>query len=194
MGVRGSNNVDSCVPFLSLCDELHGCDITALNFVLIELESQTLRLLNGGSETASYSVSTAANGAGCRENTGCTPLGWHTVDEKIGHGVERGTAFKGRRPGAICTDLCSATDDDTITSRILWLHGSQPGYNSGGSVDSKNRYIYIHGTAQEQLIGQPVSHGCIRMRNDDVIALFDLLDEKTPVLISQMVIDLPGLT
>ena len=102
--------------------------------------------------------------------------------------------FKGRQPGAVCTDLCSDTDNDTITSRILWLSGSQPGFNSGGSVDSKNRYIYIHGTAQEQLIGQSVSHGCIRMLNDDVIALFDLFSVNTPVLISQRAFNLTDLT
>ena len=194
MGTTGLNTASLGVPFLSLCDELYSCSITALNFVLIELESQTLRLIESGKETAIYSISSAANGAGCRENTGCTPLGWHSVCEKIGHGAERGTVFKGRQPGAVCTDLCSDTDDDTITSRILWLCGSQPGFNSGGSVDSKNRYIYIHGTAQEQLIGQSVSHGCIRMLNDDVIALFDLFSVNTPVLISQRAFNLTDLT
>ncbi len=171
-------------PFHGVCDALFGGHIASLKYISIELDQQRLRVIDQGLAQVSYAVSTAANGAGNRDGTGCTPLGWHTVCEKFGADTPMGTVFKGRVPAGRVTDFCSNTDDDLITSRILWLAGAQPAYNADGSVDSKRRYIYIHGTAQEHLIGQAVSHGCIRMRNDNVIDLFEMIEVGTPVLLS----------
>ncbi len=171
-------------PFVHLCQSLFGTDIQSLKFILVELDQQRLLLISGGVVLASYKVSTALNGAGNRNDTGCTPIGWHTVSEKIGQGATIGTVFKGRVPEQVLTEFCSDIDNDSITSRILWLAGAQPGFNSQGSVDSKRRYIYIHGTAQEHLLGQAVSHGCIRMSNSEVIELFEQVEVGTPVLVT----------
>jgi len=153
---------------------------------VVEIDQQVMRCFKHETEIARYPVSTAENGAGCRQGTHCTPLGWHVVAERFGSTAARGTVFRGRVARGVAGDLNSAADDDLITSRILWLHGLQPGYNSGGAVDSYQRYIYIHGTAQEQWIGQPVSHGCVRMRNDDVIDLFADTEAGALVYISQV--------
>lgn len=152
--------------------------------LVVEIESQLLRVFEAGDEVWQYPVSTSLRGAGCRNGTGCTPLGWHRIDEKIGCDAPRGTIFKGRQAGAIA-DRLSLHEGDVITSRILWLQGMLPGYNRGGDVDSRSRYIYIHGTGQEHLIGKPVSMGCVRMLNDDVIALFDFVETGMAVFISQ---------
>ena len=163
-------------------------DATCL--LLIDIASQSLRFIERGNLKRTFQISTATNGAGCRENSGCTPLGWHRIAEKIGDNQPLGTVFKGRRAVGLAPLLSSAQNDDLITSRILWLTGLQPGVNAGGNVDSYSRYIYIHGTAQEQLIGAPVSHGCVRMVNDDVIDLFDRVDETTVVLVCHNIAEL----
>lgn len=116
-----------------------------------------------------------------------TPRGLHEIVAKFGEGAPRGAVFVSRQlTGEIYTlDLARARPDrDWILSRVLWLGGLEPGRNQGGGVDSQNRYIYIHGTAEEDRIGQPASHGCIRMRNDDVIELFDLVADGTRVEIT----------
>ncbi|OED42481.1 hypothetical protein AB833_06925 [Chromatiales bacterium (ex Bugula neritina AB1)] len=154
-------------------------------WLLVEIETQQLRYFEQLEETSRFPVSTSWRGAGCRNGTFCTPLGWHRVVKKIGDGCKPGTIFSGRVAGAVASSLKSDADDDLITSRILWLDGLQPGYNRGGEVDSRSRYIYIHGTTQEHLIGRAESHGCIRMRNDHVIELFDQTKVDVPVYISQ---------
>ncbi|HED17211.1 MAG TPA: L,D-transpeptidase [Gammaproteobacteria bacterium] len=133
-----------------------------------------------------WPVSTALNGIGNRNGSFKTPTGIHRIAEMIGDGTVPGTVFKGR----VATDQCvdpdarpSATDEDLITSRILWLQGLEPGINQGGEVDSHQRYIYIHGTANEARIGEPVSQGCIRMTNTDVITLFEQVKPGTLVVI-----------
>lgn len=133
-----------------------------------------------------WPVSTALNGIGNRNGSFKTPTGIHRVAEMIGGGAEPGTVFRGR----VATDQrinpdarSTATDEDLITSRIMWLQGMEPGINQGGEVDSHQRYIYIHGTADEARIGQPVSQGCIRMTNADVMALFDQVKPGTLVVI-----------
>jgi hypothetical protein len=142
--------------------------------LLVSVAQQQLIYLPAGDGCECYPVSTAANGVGCSDGSGCTPYGWHEIAEKIGANEDYGTVFQGRVPnGTIATDLQSARNDDLITSRILWLRGLQVGVNLGAAVDSFERYIYIHGTAQEHLIGTAVSHGCVRMKNKDVIALFE---------------------
>ncbi len=129
-----------------------------------------------------YRVSTAANGPGNLVGSQKTPLGIHRVKEKVGGGQPKGMIFKNREPtGRICNPS-NIRQDDEISSRILWLDGMEAGINKGGDCDTYSRYIYIHGTSDEKRIGQPVSIGCIRMRNDDVIELFD------EVLINDLVI------
>ena len=121
----------------------------------------------------SYQVSTAANGIGNRVDSYMTPRGIHRIRQKIGGGAPRGMVFEAREPtGRIARNLDNR-DHDEITSRIMWLDGLQPGINRDGECDTFSRYIYIHGTSDERRIGLPVSAGCIRMRNDDVIELFD---------------------
>ena len=149
----------------------------------IDIRLQKLVYVSCGSVEYTYSISTSKNGKGCRQNTGCTPIGWHIISEKIGSDATLGTIFKGRRAAGHTDDLRSDIADDLITSRILWLTGLQPGFNRGGQVDSKERYIYIHGTAQEHLLGKPVSEGCIRMANRDVLELFEVVDTNTLVFV-----------
>ena len=123
-----------------------------------------------------FAVSTAARGAGCTNGSYCTPTGLHRIRLKIGAGHAPGTVFVGRRPtGEVLTPGLRERHPgrDWILTRILWLEGVQPGINRGGDVDTLRRFVYIHGTADEARIGQPASHGCVRMRNDDIVRLFD---------------------
>ena len=134
-----------------------------------------------------YPVSTAANGAGEQNGSYCTPRGRHRIAEKIGAGAPRCAAFKSRElTGEIWTPELDAENPgrDWILTRILWLEGLEPGKNQGGTVDTHERYIYIHGTHEEHRIGTPASHGCIRMKNADVAELFDLVKVGTEVRIS----------
>jgi lipoprotein-anchoring transpeptidase ErfK/SrfK len=155
-------------------------------WIRISIAGQRLELLEGARVVAEYAVSTSRYGVGEEEGSEKTPRGRHRVAEKIGEGAAEGAVFVGRRPtGEICTrDLVSrAPGRDWILSRILWLEGLEEGRNRGGSVDSHDRYIYIHGTPEEDAIGHPASHGCVRMRNADVVALFDRVEAGTFVVI-----------
>ncbi|BAN69078.1 L,D-transpeptidase [endosymbiont of unidentified scaly snail isolate Monju] len=152
----------------------------------IDLSTQTLRLLEGEQELVRYTVSTARNGAGQCQGSECTPLGRHRIRLKIGAGCPPGTVFVARRPtGEVWTsELARAHPErDWILTRILWLTGCEPGYNRGGECDSLRRFIYIHGTPDDQPMGEPCSHGCVRMRNTDIIELFDCVERGTEVLI-----------
>jgi len=134
-----------------------------------------------------YPVSTAAKGAGEQDGSYCTPRGRHRIAEKIGAGAPLCAAFKSRQPTReIWTPELDAANPgrDWILTRILWLEGLEPGKNQGGTVDTRNRYIYIHGTNEEHKLGTPASHGCIRMKNADVAELFDLVKVGTVVRIS----------
>lgn len=151
----------------------------------IHLNTQTLDLIQGD-RVITYSVSTAKNGSGQNEGSYCTPLGSHIVKEKIGYNQDLNTIYKARtQQTALYDPATTTTDEDLILSRILWLSGTEPQLNRLGTVDTKNRYIYIHGTHEESLIGTPSSHGCIRMKRKDVVELFDLVPLYTQVLISQ---------
>ena len=156
----------------------------------ISIRHQTLTLFdNFGGVKAKYSVSTAANGVGCEKDSGCTPLGNHIIRAKIGAGAEPNMVFVGRRrTGEICTPELIATfpNRDWILTRILWLSGTEIGKNRLGNVDTMQRYIYIHGTPDSTDMNKVGSHGCIRMRNSDVIALFDMVEVGTPVIISEL--------
>ena len=157
-------------------------------WIRIDLGAQQLELLEGDRLAAVYPVSTASRGAGERMGSEQTPRGQHEVRELIGTGAPHGAVFVGRRlTGELCTEALQAAhpDRDWILTRVIWLSGLEEGRNKGGDVDSYDRYIYIHGTSDEASLGTPASHGCIRMRNTDVIALFALLEVGTLVRIDE---------
>lgn len=156
--------------------------------IRVTLANQQLVLHEANGERRVYQVSTALNGAGERVNSECTPRGLHRVRLVIGHGCPANAVFTGRRfTGEIYSeDLAeSHPGRDWILSRILWLTGTEPGLNRGGECDTLRRYIYIHGTPDSEPVGIPRSHGCIRMRNRDVIDLARRIGPGTPVLIEE---------
>ena len=153
--------------------------------ILIDLDAQKLYLKKLFSEKT-YKISSSSFGIGSQKNSFKTPLGAHVISEKIGKKLPKGAVLKGRVWTNEIAEIISKPIDieaDVITSRILWLEGLEIGRNKGGNVDSKSRYIYIHGTAEEGLIGKPASLGCIRMFNEDVIELFKNVSVGTQVLI-----------
>ncbi|HCM05302.1 MAG TPA: hypothetical protein DIC30_04760 [Oceanospirillales bacterium] len=153
----------------------------------ISIQDQCLRL-QLRDEVKEYVISTAKLGLGQQKGSNKTPLGWHVVRAKIGAGSAINSVFIGRRfTGEIySTELAQQFPDrDWILSRILWLSGCEIGRNRLGNVDSMQRYIYIHGTPDTEPMGVPESHGCIRMRNTDVIELFDLIPSGTPIWIQE---------
>jgi len=153
--------------------------------IVIRIPDQTLELLDDQGEVLRrYAVSTASNGPGERRGSNCTPRGQHVVRAKIGAGAPSGAVFVGRRQtGEIHTPELAAANPgrDWILSRILWLSGCEPGINRLGDVDTMRRYIYIHGCPDSAPMGVPRSIGCVRMRNADIIELFDLVPVGTPV-------------
>jgi len=153
---------------------------------MVDVDLQLLQVYKNHSLTASYPISTAKNGLGNKDGSYQTPAGFHEIAEKIGVDQPINMLFKARQA---IGELAKIDDpiyvaQDTITSRILWLSGLEQGINLGGRVDTKQRYVYIHGTADEAHLGQAVSHGCIRMKNSDVIELFQMVDDQTIVYIS----------
>lgn len=156
--------------------------------IKVNLARQQLQLLNDEQVVMDVAVSTAVNGPGEENGSGCTPRGWHIVRAKIGSGCEENTVFRGRRPtGEIYSPALRESEPsrDWILTRILWLSGLEPGRNRLGKVDTMRRYIYIHGTPDEEPMGVAQSHGCVRMRNHDIIRLFDLVKVGTRVLIEE---------
>lgn len=153
--------------------------------IRIDLASQELELRDDDETVLRrFPVSTAANGPGEEAGSYCTPRGQHIVRAKIGAGQPINSVFRGRRPtGEIYSPELGQSDPerDWILTRILWLSGAEPGFNRLGDRDSMRRYIYIHGTPDEHFAQTPHSHGCIRMRNEDMLALFDLIPPYTPV-------------
>ncbi|HSD41025.1 MAG TPA: L,D-transpeptidase [Burkholderiales bacterium] len=153
--------------------------------IRISIPAQTLALLDDGGRTLrSYAVSTARNGPGELRGSHCTPRGRHIVRAKIGAGAAPNTVFVGRRPtGELWSPELAAEHPgrDWILTRILWLSGCEPGFNRLGDVDTMRRYIYIHGSPDALPMGVPGSIGCVRMRNADIIELFDLVPPRTPV-------------
>ncbi len=147
--------------------------------IRIDIAAQALTLLDdSGKVLRSYRVSTARNGPGEKNGSFCTPRGRHVVRAKIGAGQPAGTVFVRRRPtGEIWTPELydKFPGRDWILTRILWLSGCEPGFNRLGDVDTMRRYIYIHGSHELAEMGKPGSIGCVRMRNADIIELFDLL-------------------
>lgn len=140
---------------------------------------QEVALDRAGHSPLVFQVSTAANGAGCEFDSGCTPTGRFRISEKIGTGEAPGTIFTSRRPTGLWQPG-DVVEGDLVLSRILRLDGLDP-----ENANTMDRYIYFHGTNQEHLVGQPVSHGCIRMRNDDMIVLFELVEVDDEVIIAE---------
>ncbi len=153
--------------------------------IRVSIAEQSLTLFDErGQEVRRYVVSTASNGAGEQSGSNCTPRGRHLIRAKIGAGLPENTVFVARRPsGEIYSPELSAAfpGRDWILTRILWLSGCEPQRNRLGAVDTMRRYIYIHGTPDSSPLGVPGSHGCIRMRNADIIELFDRVPVYTPV-------------
>lgn len=161
--------------------------------ITIDTKAQTLTLsyTDNVSEPTIFSISTAKNGIGQLENTGCTPLGLHQIAQKIGDDKPKGAVFVARKfTGEIYDDELGKKfpQRDWILSRILWLQGCEEGKNLGKTAgglncDTFSRYIYIHGTPDSEPMGVPMSHGCIRMRNDELIWLYDKVSVGTKVSI-----------
>lgn len=156
-------------------------------WIEVSIQDQTLRL-HTESDSKDYSISTAKAGIGEESGSGKTPRGWHIIRAKIGEQQTANSVFVGRRfTGEIYTpELADKFPQrDWILSRILWLSGCELGRNRLGNVDSMQRYIYIHGTPDTEPMGIPESHGCIRMRNQDVIELYDLIPAGTQIWIQE---------
>ena len=154
--------------------------------IVVSIPAQRLEMYQEGELLHCYAVSTAKNGPGEETGSECTPRGRHVIRAKIGSGCEIGTVFVGRRPtGEIWSpQLAQAEPErDWILTRILWLSGLEKCFNRLGKVDTMRRFIYIHGTPYEDQIGQPASHGCIRMRSSDLLQLYDHVVPGTVVTI-----------
>ncbi|CBL44872.1 Conserved hypothetical protein [gamma proteobacterium HdN1] len=152
----------------------------------ISIADQSLALCEAGSIIKIYRISTARNGAGNQNGSGKTPLGRHRIRAAIGAQQPMNAVFVGRRPtGEVYSEALARQHPqrDWILTRILWLCGCEIGYNRLGNVDSQRRYIYIHGTPDSEPMGVPLSHGCIRMRNADILELFDEVSVGTVVTI-----------
>jgi len=153
--------------------------------LVIGLASQSLEWFDeAGRLVRRYAVSTARKGAGERNGSNCTPRGRHIVRAKIGAGAPSGTVFVERRPtGEIWSPALGERfpGRDWILTRILWLSGCERGFNRLGKVDTMRRYIYIHGSPDTAEMGRPGSIGCVRMRNADLVELFDAIPAGTPV-------------
>lgn len=142
------------------------------NLIYVDISSQTLSYIVKGTVSKKYNISSSYYGTGSEANSLKTPLGKHEIYKKIGNELPINAILKGRVWNGAIADIIEGpidTDYDHVTSRILWLDGLEEGKNKGNGVDSRNRYIYIHGTAEEGLIGKPASDGCIRMYNNEVI-------------------------
>jgi lipoprotein-anchoring transpeptidase ErfK/SrfK len=163
-------------------------NISAMTYKIdIDISQQRLYLKKNDDLIKSYPISSSKYGEGSIENSNMTPLGLHVIKEKIGTDVPINTLFISRINTKRTVNIENSrnkTKDDHITSRILWLDGLEEGKNKGQGVDSYSRYIYIHGTHEEGLIGEKASHGCIRMLNNDVIDLYNYVNIGTEVYIS----------
>lgn len=159
-----------------------------LDFLHISIADQSLYGFADGRLCLRVPVSTALNGAGEQSGSNCTPRGRHQVRAKIGDGLPLGAVLRGRRwTGEVWSEELDSRfpDRDWILSRILWLSGCQPGFNRLGQVDTFRRYVYLHGTPDTQPMGVPLSHGCVRLRNVDLLNLFPLVPPHCAVMIDE---------
>lgn len=160
----------------------------ARNYLDICIASQQLTVYADGNRVQCYPVSTAKKGAGEQMGSECTPTGWHKIRAKIGADQPLNSVFVGRRAtGEIYTTELGRQNPqrDWILTRILWLGGLEPGKNRYGKVDSAWRYIYIHGCPDQLMNGRPESHGCVRMKNADVLDLFNRIEVGVKVYIHE---------
>ncbi len=147
----------------------------------VDVATQSLEVHTAQGVLRRYRVSTASAGVGNRQNSNRTPLGWHRIEARIGGAEPPGRVFVGRVPQPRILrphEWRNPDSGDVILTRILWLRGLEPGLNAGRGIDSHARYIYLHGTNQEHLLGQPASLGCIRLSNRDILELFDLIEDR----------------
>ena len=182
--VESSN--ETIADFLTEYLNLKYPDKNFTKFVYVSIKYQKLYLIENQKVIKKYPISTSVYGIGNKFNSNQTPLGLHIIKRKIGDKVPFGGLFytrqySGKKAKILTEQQKSLTDD--VTSRIMWLHGEEPGINKGRDIDSYKRFIYIHGTSEEGYIGEPASHGCIRMKNNDVIELFNIIEEEIPVII-----------
>ena len=156
------------------------------HYLHVSIPDQRLSMIENGKIVKTYPVSTAKNGPGERMGSGCTPRGWHVIRAKIGTDEPENSVFIGRRPtGEIYDSELAAQypERDWILTRILWLGGLEPGFNRYHEVDTAWRYIYIHGSPDHGVSGDPQSHGCVRMKSPDLLELFDNVKTGMRVLI-----------
>jgi UDP-N-acetylmuramate--alanine ligase len=151
--------------------------------LVVDVERQVATLIEAEAAVASWQVSTASRGIGGAEGSLRTPPGWHLISERIGQGADRGTVFVSRQATGE-TWRGESRADDLILTRILTLDGVEDGINRGQGCDSLARYIYLHGTNQEELLGRAVSHGCVRLANSDIVELFDRVADRDYVLVA----------
>ena len=145
--------------------------------IVVSIADQKLALLAPATEPRLYVISTSKWGVGAQQDSQRTPLGWHRITDWIGGDARPGQAFVARQPTAEVLppqSWRSVEREDYVLTRILWLDGLEAGVNRGAGIDTRSRFIYLHGTNQEQLLGRPASQGCIRLANRDVMELFDL--------------------
>jgi hypothetical protein len=159
-----------------------GLDVDG-DILYVSVQSQRLYHVRGRRMLSAYVISTSAKGLGEQQDSHRTPTGLHYVHDRIGAGLEPWSILRERTCTGEVFDSTATADGDVITSRILWLSGMESGVNAGGQVDSHDRHIYMHGTADEASLGTPSSHGCIRMRNSDVVRLFEEIPLGTLVVI-----------
>ncbi len=155
--------------------------------IVVSIDQQKLWFFKGP-DCETYVVSTARAGRGCVQDSLMTPDGLHRVGEKIGEGAAPGMVFKARQPTGMLSAEWPTPEDNLITSRILWLEGLEAGHNlgvdaAGRVVDTRRRFVYIHGTNQTDKLGRPNSHGCVLLSDQDVIRLYAQTPVGTPVLI-----------
>ena len=165
--------------FLFVCIDFPSPSLAYEYSIVVKISEQKLYLMNGNEVSKTYTVSTSRYGIGNRIKSYKTPLGMHRIAEKIGEGAPLGAIFDGKRrytgkTSTIYTDDTRPSENYELT-RIIWLEGMEHGINKGKGIDSYKRLIYIHGTAEEGLIGTPASIGCVRMKNSDVVELFNLV-------------------
>ena len=155
-------------------------------FIYVGIEDQKLILINNGEIIKSYDISTSKKGIGNKDNSSKTPIGLHKIKSKYGKGVPIGGVFDHRKFNGEIAEInldTTSTNKDIICTRIIRIEGLESGLNKGGDVDSYLRKIYIHGTNEEGLIGQEVSHGCIRMKNSDIVDLFDRVKKDVLIIL-----------
>ena len=153
------------------------------SILTVNISKQTVSLFEDNKFVKKFRCSTSRFGIGQIEGSNRTPLGLHCIAEKIGGGEPAGTVFKERQIVGHTSQPQFA--NARITTRIMWLEGLEPGFNQGGNVDTHARYIYIHGTGDQESLGRPDSHGCIHLADPDLISLFDLLPSGTLVWIQE---------